>query len=190
MTKITKEDKVMGTQVVASTSSAQNEVNSSLSFGAALAGKYMTFKLALEEYGVEILKVREIIGLMDITSVPKTDKFVSGVINLRGKVIPVIDLRLKFGMDKIEATDTTVIIVVQINHKDQELTIGIMVDEVLEVLDVKADQIEPPPSFGGATVDTDYILGVGKEENRVIFLLDIDKVLTVEEVDKVSKQPQ
>lgn len=159
-------------------------------FGMTLAGKYMTFKLASEEYGVEILKVREIIGLMDITSVPRTEEFIRGVINLRGKVIPVIDLRIKFGMEKAEATDTTVIIVVQINLKDQELTMGIMVDEVLEVLDVKAEQIEPPPSFGGSSVDTEYILGVGKAEKRVIFLLDIDKVLTVEEVKKVAKQAQ
>jgi len=147
-----------------------------------LAGKYMTFKLADEEYGLEILKVREIIGLMDITRVPKTEAFISGVINLRGKVIPVIDLRLKFGMPKVEATDQTVIIVVQFGFGDRELTIGIMVDEVLEVLNIPENQIEPTPSFGSGTNGTDFILGVGKADKRVIFLLDIGKTLGSDEI--------
>ena len=143
-----------------------------------LAGKYMTFKLAKEEYALQILKVREIIGLMDITRVPRTEGFVRGVINLRGKVISVVDLRVKFGMPKVDATDQTVIIVVQFRHGGNDMTMGILVDEVVEVLDIKGEQIEPPPSFGAATIDTDYILGVGKTDMRVIFLLDIDKVLS------------
>jgi purine-binding chemotaxis protein CheW len=143
--------------------------------GQRYAGKYMTFKLADEEYGVEILKVREIIGLMDITRVPRTKPFIRGVINLRGKVIPVVDLRAKFGMQAIQATDQTVIIVVQCRKADQELTMGILVDEVLEVLNVAEDKIEPPPYLSVGTED--FILGVGKAEKRMIFLLDIDKVL-------------
>lgn len=148
---------------------------------AAAAGKYMTFKLASEEYGLEILKVRELIGLMEITRVPTTPDFVRGVINLRGKVIPVVDLRRKFGMSHTEATDQTVIIVVQFASAEGNLTMGILVDEVLEVLNIEATQIEPPPHFGSSSLDTEFILGVGKADKRVIFLLDIDKVLSVRE---------
>jgi purine-binding chemotaxis protein CheW len=144
---------------------------------ARLAGKYMTFKLAEEEYGLEILKVREIIGFMDITRVPRSPGFIRGVINLRGKVIPVVDLRMKFGMSATEPTEQTVIIVVQCQHRDRALTMGVLVDQVLEVLSIDAGQIEPPPALG-ASVDTSFILGVGKAEKRVIFLLDIGRVLT------------
>lgn len=145
-----------------------------------IAGKYMTFKLAREAYGLEILRVREIIGLMEITRVPRTSGHIRGVINLRGKVIPVVDLRLKFGMEASEVTDQTVIIVVQYAQGEGEMVMGILVDEVVEVLDVPADQIEPPPTFGGDSGDFDFILGVGKSEKRVIFLLDIGKVLREE----------
>lgn len=150
------------------------------------AGKYMTFKLSNEEYGVEILKVRELIGLMEITRVPNAPSFIRGVINLRGRVIPVVDLRLKFGMSQIEATDLTVIIVVQFESETGSQTMGILVDEVLEVLNIESDQIEPPPQYGSSAFDTEFILGVGKAEKRVIFLLDIDKVLTVREQAAVA----
>lgn len=152
-----------------------------------LEGKYMTFKLADEEYGLEILKVREIIGLMDITRVPRAPDYISGVINLRGKVIPVVDLRLKFGMEKVAATDQTVIIVVQYAVRGQDFTMGILVDEVLEVLNISAGQIEPTPSFGASGGDTDFILGVGKAERRVIFLLDIGRILTTAEVLEIAQ---
>lgn len=155
--------------------------------GRALAGKYMTFKLAQEEYGLEILKVREIIGLMEITRVPRTREFLRGVINLRGKVIPVVDLRLKFGMPKTEATDQTVIIVVQCTIGSKDLTMGILVDQVLEVLSIDSGQIEPPPSFGTGAIDTQFLLGVGKSEKRVIFLLDIGKVLSTDEIKEVKE---
>ncbi len=154
--------------------------------GRRLAGKYMTFKLANEEYGLEILRVREIIGLMDITRVPKTCEFIRGVINLRGKVIPVIDLRLKFAMPRTEATDQTVIIVVQCTARDDTLTMGVLVDEVLEVLNISASQIEPPPRFGVGSLDTDFVLGVGKADKRVIFLLDIARVLTAGEAAEIG----
>jgi purine-binding chemotaxis protein CheW len=150
-----------------------------------LAGKYMTFKIACEEYGLEILKVREIIGLLDITRIPRTPEHIRGVINLRGRVIPVIDLRLKFGMEQAEATDQAVIIVVQYHFEGQDITTGILVDEVEEVLDVRADRIEPPPSYGSEAIDTDFILGVGKADKRVIFLLDIGKVLSADETNEM-----
>jgi purine-binding chemotaxis protein CheW len=155
--------------------------------GKRLAGKYMTFQLAQEEYGLEILKVREIIGLMEITRVPRTREFVRGVINLRGKVIPVVDLRLKFGMAACQATDQTVIIVVQYAVEGRPLTMGILVDQVLEVLNIAAAHIEPPPALGAAALDSEFILGVGKHEKRIVFLLDIAKVLSVEEARDVAR---
>lgn len=153
---------------------------------AALEGKYLTFRLAEEGYGLEILKVQEIIGMMSITRIPRTPEFIRGVINLRGKVIPVIDLRLKFSLDKKEDTEKTCIIVVQVRKSgDETVTMGIIVDEVSEVLDIKAEQIEPPPSFGAA-VDTDFILGMGKASQKVVMLLDVDKVLSKNEIEKLS----
>jgi purine-binding chemotaxis protein CheW len=153
------------------------------------AGKYLTFKIATEEYGLEILKVQEIIGIMDVTRVPKTPEFVRGVINLRGKVIPVIDLRIKFGLESIQDTDMTCIIVVQISNGNQNITTGIIVDEVYEVLDINGEQIEEPPSFG-ADVDTAFILGMGKVDEKVVSLLDIDKVLTGEDLTVVEQVSQ
>lgn len=134
--------------------------------------KYLTFALANEEYGLEILAVREIIGVMDVTAVPRTPDFVKGVINLRGKVIPVIDLRLKFAMPEAPHTDETCIIVVNLGN----IETGIIVDRVSEVLDIAGDAIEPAPGLG-AGVDTSFILGMGKTNGRVLILLDIEKVL-------------
>ena len=154
---------------------------------AAKAGKYLTFKLGVEEYGLEILKVQEIIKMMDITRVPRTPAFVRGVINLRGKVIPVMDLRLKFGMESRETTEKTCVIVVQVaNATGSAVTMGIIVDEVSEVLDIAAGQIEPSPEFGTA-VDTAFILGMGKVAKKVVMLLDIDKVLSSSELAAVTK---
>jgi purine-binding chemotaxis protein CheW len=156
--------------------------------GRRLAGKYMTFQLAREEYGLEILKVREIIGLMEITRVPRTREFVRGVINLRGKVIPVVDLRLRFGMERTEATDQTVIIVVQCSVDGRTLTMGLLVDQVLEVLSIDGAQIEPAPSLSHAQLDEDFILGVGKHEQRIIFLLDLSRVLSSEEAGDLGRE--
>jgi purine-binding chemotaxis protein CheW len=141
------------------------------------AGKYLTFALADEEYGLEILKVREIISMSEITSMPKTPEYVKGVINLRGKVIPVIDLRLKFSMDEAPYTDETCIIVVDVNGVEM----GIIVDHVSEVLDISAGDIEDAPEFG-ASVNIDFILGMGKAEGRVTILLDISKVIGTEDI--------
>jgi purine-binding chemotaxis protein CheW len=144
-------------------------------------GKFLTFLMANEKYGLEILKVREIMGMMDVTSIPTTPAFIRGVINLRGKVIPVVDLRLKFGIEAKEDTQRTCIIVVHLTHTAQEMIVGIIVDEVSEVLDIDQNQIEPPPSFG-ANIRTDFILGMGKVDQKVMTLLDIDRVLTEQEV--------
>lgn len=154
---------------------------------AALAGKYLTFELGSEIYGIEILKVQEIIGIMSITNVPKTPDYVRGVINLRGKVIPVVELRRKFKMATVEDTERTCIIVVQVKGTDGPITMGILVDEVSEVVDIPADQIEPAPTFGTA-VNTAFILAMGKVGGRVVILLDADRVLTIEEMQAVESR--
>ncbi len=149
------------------------------------AGKYLTFTLGDEEYGLEILKVREIIGFVDVTSVPQTPDYVQGVINLRGQVIPVIDLRSKFGMTETEKTEETCIIVVEITQSDNSVSTGIVVDKVQEVLDIAAEQIEEAPDFG-TQVNTDFILGMGKIGDAVKSLLDIDKVLSGDEMADIA----
>ena len=141
------------------------------------AGKYLTFFLAAEEYGVEILKVQEIIGMMPITRVPRTPQFVKGVINLRGKVIPIVDLREKFGMETVEGAAESCMIVVQV----QGVQLGVLVDRVSEVSAFTDAEIAEPPSFG-ADVDTEYLLGIAKGAGKVTLLLDIDRVLTAGEV--------
>lgn len=139
----------------------------------AKAGKYLTFALGHEEYGLGILDVREIIGLMDITSVPKVPDYVKGVINLRGKVIPVIDLRLKFLLPKVDYTNETCIIVLNVGST----LMGIVVDRVCEVLDIMQDNIEPPPSFE-KNADAGFITGMGKVGDKIKILLDICNVLS------------
>jgi len=143
---------------------------------AAREGKYLTFSLAGEEYGIGILKVREIIGMMSVTPVPQTPEFVKGVINLRGKVIPVIDLRLRFGLDATAYTERTCIIVVEIHGESGSIPMGIVVDAVSEVLNIRSADIENTPSFG-VKLNTDFILGMAKTDGGVKILLDIDKVL-------------
>ena len=143
---------------------------------AAKAGKYLTFGLGKEVYGLEILKVQEIIGMIGTTRVPGSPSHIRGVINLRGKVIPVANLRAKFLLDSVEDTQKTCIIVVQIRMRGQQVTMGVIVDEVNEVLKIAENQIEPPPSFG-TEVNTDFILGIGKIGEKVVLLLDVDRVL-------------
>ncbi len=153
-------------------------------------GKYLSFVLGSEEYGLEILKVQEINGMMDITRVPRTPHFVRGVINLRGRVIPIISLRDKFKMTAVEDTEKTCIIVVQVKYQDDSLTMGIIVDEVSEVLSIAADSIEPPPSFGGGMEETNFITGMGKLVDKVVILLDIDRVLDAEEMAAIVNSAQ
>ena len=149
-------------------------------------GKYLTFVLNEEEYGIGILKIKEIIGMMSITTVPQTPEFVKGVINLRGKVIPIVDLRARFGMDTIDYTERTCIIVVEIEDPTGMIMIGIVVDAVSEVLNIKGEEIEDTPTFG-TKLNTDYILGMAKMEGGVKILLDIDQVLSAEDIVTLKK---
>jgi purine-binding chemotaxis protein CheW len=144
------------------------------------AGKYLTFQLGQEEYGIRVLKVREIVKIQHITGVPDTPVEIRGVINLRGKVIPVIDLRLKFGLPEKEYGHRTCIIVVEAQGKSQGL-IGIIVDEVSEVLNLQDENIQDTPDFG-RDVETPYLLGLAKVRDRVKILLDIDEVLTASDL--------
>jgi purine-binding chemotaxis protein CheW len=148
-------------------------------------GKYLTFALGKEEYGLEILKVREIIGWLDITALPRTPAYVKGVVNLRGQVIVVVDLRAKFTMEAAAKTDQTCFIVVEIAHAGRKLSTGIIVDRVSEVLEIPGSNIEEPPTFGTA-VATDFILGMGKVGEAVKILLDIDKVLDGDAVARLA----
>jgi len=145
------------------------------------AGKYLVFQLGREEFGVRVLKVREIMGIQDITAVPGTPAHVKGVINLRGKVIPVVDLRLKFGLPEIEYTQRTCIIVVQVQGGASSMLMGIVVDGVAEVLSLAVGEIEDTPDFGQG-VATPYLLGMAKIKGEVKILLDIDQVLTSQEL--------
>ncbi len=146
------------------------------------AGKYLTFFLASEEYGVEILKVQEIIGRMPITPVPLTSRYIRGVINLRGKIHPIMDLKIKFGMDETQITDETCIIVI----KTTSMMMGVLVDKVSEVVNISSDDIEDTPSFGG-DVNPEYLLGVGKTGGRVRLLLDIEKVINAADIINMKK---
>jgi purine-binding chemotaxis protein CheW len=142
-------------------------------------GKFLTFFLAEEEYGIEILKVVEIIGSMNITKIPRMPKFIKGVINLRGKVIPVMDLRLRFGMPELEDNEESVVILVQAGGNKM----GIVVDRVSEVLDIDNQDIQDKPDFG-SRANTDYILSMGKSKDKVMILLDIEQVICSEAFDK------
>jgi purine-binding chemotaxis protein CheW len=149
-------------------------------------GKYLTFSLSGEEYGIGIQKVREIIGMMDVTYVPRTPAHVKGVINLRGKVIPVADLRLRFGMEAAECTDRTCIIVVEIVGGRKVIAMGIVVDSVSEVMNIHERDIEDTPVFGNA-LNTGYILGMAKMDGGVKILLDIDSVFQSEETVEMAE---
>jgi purine-binding chemotaxis protein CheW len=154
-------------------------------------GKYLVFHLGREEFAVAVLKVREIMGLQEITEVPQTPHYVRGVINLRGKVIPVVDLRRKFGMAEAEATSRTCIIVLQVRRRSggtDPLLMGVIVDGVSEVLTIQEQEIEETPSFG-EDVRLPYILGMAKVKGRVKILLDIDEVMTAQELGGLELLP-
>jgi purine-binding chemotaxis protein CheW len=153
------------------------------------AGKYLSFRLGKEEFAIKVLIVREIMGMQEITSVPQTPAYVKGVINLRGKVIPVIDLRLKFGLPEAEYTQRTCIVVVQVAHEAGKMLMGVIVDGVSEVLTLQAADIEDTPDFGDG-VPTPYLLGMAKIKGKVKILLDINLVLTAQEVHRLESALQ
>jgi purine-binding chemotaxis protein CheW len=150
------------------------------------AGKYLTFDLASEEFGIRVLKVREIMGMQEITAVPQTPPHVKGVINLRGKIIPVIDLRLKFGLPAAEYNQRTCIIVTQVQSESAQLVMGVVVDGVSEVLTLTAAEIEDTPDFGEGFAGR-YLLGMAKAKGKVKILLDIDQVLSNQELQNLSE---
>ncbi|MEM7233180.1 MAG: chemotaxis protein CheW [Planctomycetota bacterium] len=154
-------------------------------FARARAGKHLAFELGGETYGIEVLSVHEIIRLADTTRVPKTPQYVRGVINLRGKIIPVIDMRLKFGLEQRDDSERTCIIVVQAGGQS-EVNVGLVVDEVSEVIEIAGDQIERPPWFGSSD-SPKFVAGMGKVEERVVILLDMDSVLSNQDVGMMSQ---
>lgn len=149
------------------------------------AGKYLVFHLDQEEFAIQVQKVREIMGVQDITQVPQTPVHVKGVINLRGKVIPVIDLRLKFGMEAADYTHRTCIVVVQVSGPQSTVLMGVVVDGVAEVVQVAAADVEDTPSFG-QDVTVPYVMGLAKLKGKVKILLDIDQVMTARELARLD----
>ena len=147
--------------------------------------QYLTFKLGEEVFGVEVSKVREILDLTTITKVPQTPHFMRGVINLRGSVVPVVDMRVKFGMPPSERTVNTCIVVVEVSLEGEPTVLGALVDSVQEVFELEPDQIEPAPRIG-TKLRTEFLLGMGKRDERFLLLLDIDMVFRVEELAMIS----
>ena len=153
-----------------------------------LAGKYLTFFLGGETYGIPVLKVREIISMLPITQVPQVPAYMKGVINLRGKVIPVVDLRAKFSMEPAEATSSTCIVVVQVRGTEgQAKLIGLIVDAVEEVANIAQVDIEPTPDFGGS-ISVQYILGMAKIKGSVKSLLDIDQIIAADTIEHITSK--
>lgn len=148
--------------------------------------KFITFFLENEEFAVDIKKIKEIIGIMEITSVPNTPEYIKGVLNLRGKIIPVIDLRTKFGMEFKEYGERTSIIILEIQTDNGKVNIGTIVDTVTEVIQISDEQIEETPNFG-VEVDTTFIIGMARIKDKVKIILDIDKILTSDEINTLNK---
>lgn len=143
--------------------------------------QYLTFQLAEEIFAFDVAKVREILEITSITKVPQTPDYMRGVINLRGSVVPVIDLRLNFGMSRTEQTVNTCIIVIEVNLKGESIVLGVLADSVQEVVEMEPDHIEPPPKLG-TRLNTEFIKGMGKVDNDFVMILDIDKVFSADEL--------
>ena len=148
--------------------------------------QYLTFVLGDENYGVDILRVQEIKGWSPVTHIPNTPEYMRGVLNLRGTIVPIVDLRMRFNMDTVEYTQLTVVIVLSVKAGDRERTLGIVVDGVSDVLTVKEGELKPTPDFGGA-ISTEYIRGLVTVEENMVMLLDIDLLLSVEELNQLEK---
>ena len=150
------------------------------------AKQYLTFKLAHETFAVDVARVREILDFISITKVPRTPDFMRGVINLRGSVVPVVDMRLKFGMSRTEKSVNTCIIIVEIEVDGEKTVLGALADSVQEVIELEDGQIEPPPRIG-TRLKTEFIKGMGKREEEFIILLEIDRVFSSEELAMVQE---
>ena len=148
--------------------------------------QYLAFKLESEVFAFDISKVREVLEFDTVTKVPQTPDMMKGVINLRGSVVPVIDLRIKFGMGETEKTVNTVIIIIEIDLDDTSTMIGALVDSVKEVMDLDSDHIEPPPKIG-TKLNTDFIRGMGKQDGQFLIILDIEKVFSSKELEMVQQ---
>ncbi len=148
--------------------------------------QYLTFKLDDEVFALDISKVREVLDFTTVTKVPRTPEFMRGVINLRGSVVPVVDLRLKFGMTKTEKTVNTCIIIIEVKVDDETAILGALADSVQEVMDLEPDHIEPAPKIG-TKLRTDFINGMGKQNDRFVIILNIDKVFSTEEIALVQE---
>jgi purine-binding chemotaxis protein CheW len=151
--------------------------------------QYLTFKLEDEVFALDIGKVREVLDFTAVTKVPQTPDFMLGVINLRGSVVPVVDMRLKFGMTRTETTVNTCFIIVEIEIDGETTILGALVDSVQEVMDLDPDQIEPPPRIG-TRLKTRFIKGMGKRDNQFIIILDIDKVFSADELAMVREMEE
>ena len=149
--------------------------------------QYLTFKLGNEVFATDVAKVREVLDLTSVTEIPRTPEFMAGVINLRGSVVPVVDLRLCFGMSKTQSTRNTCIVVVEVLLDNESIVIGALADSVEEVIDLEPDQIQPPPRMG-TQIRTDFIKGMGKRDTQFIMILDIDRVFSVDDLAAVRVQ--
>ncbi|MFP4384815.1 MAG: chemotaxis protein CheW [Spirochaetia bacterium] len=153
--------------------------------GKATVTQYLTFILDHEEYAVEVVKVKEVLEMVQVTRVPKTREYMKGVINLRGSVVPVVDLRMKLAMGETEKSVDTCIIVLELDIDGETVTIGALADAVQEVIDLGSDNVEPSPKLGTA-VDTEFIAGMGKRDENFIIILDIDRVFTYDDREEVK----
>ncbi|MFW5696022.1 MAG: chemotaxis protein CheW [Alkalispirochaeta sp.] len=151
------------------------------------SNQYLTFTLLEEQYAVEVYDVKEVLEYTSVTRVPRTQDFMRGVINLRGSVVPVIDLRLKFGMGETEKTIETSIIVMEVEIGGEKVTVGTLADSVQEVINLEDSQIEPAPQIG-TRINTEFIRGIGKQEDRFIIILDIDRIFSEEELTAVVEE--
>ncbi len=148
--------------------------------------QYLTFKLGGEIFGVDVSQVQEILELTPITRIPQTPLFMKGVINVRGKVVPIVDLRLKFGMEEQESTVDTCIVVVEVAMEGETVVLGAVADSVDEVIDQQPDQIEPPPRIG-TNLNTEFIKGMGKRDDHFIIILDINKIFSAKEIEVIQR---
>jgi purine-binding chemotaxis protein CheW len=151
--------------------------------------QYLTFQLDDEVFAIDVANVREILEFNSVTRVPKSPEYMRGVINLRGSVVPVFDMRLKFGMTGTERTINTCIVVVEVSYEGEDIIIGALVDSVQEVFELEADQIEPAPKIG-THLRTEFIRGMGKRDETFIIILDIDKVFSVEEISSIQEMTE